>query len=76
MTRIGWTVHELNRWTRKTKNEKDKGTNIDIVATSRIPQEDVTIQGLQYDNNILDHIPIQISVRNINNNEENLVHRN
>ena len=70
MHRTGWTIHEVEGWTRRRKNEKERKTNIDIIATTRIPRDNIDIKKGDYNGEISDHIPIEIEIKDISDVEE------
>ena len=43
MIKTGWIIHETNKWARKG-NGKQQDTNIDIIATRGIKQENIQIE--------------------------------
>ena len=54
----GWKIHEMNEWTRKGAGSSQKNTNIDIVITRDIEEDDLRIKLLEYKEIISDHRPI------------------
>jgi len=69
MLRFGWMMHEADKWTRKGKNEKEKNTNIDIVASMGFEKDDIKIEGMNHDIKVSDHKPIQIKIKDYQNKE-------
>ena len=51
-------IHETDKWTRKGQNDKEKNTNIDIVASMGYEKDDIKIEGMNYDAKVSDHKPI------------------
>jgi len=59
--------HEANKWTRKGNNEGERNTNIDIVVTRGYKKEDVRIKVKEHKTEVSDHAPIEIKIKDPNN---------